>query len=68
MTKVEREHLLVLMLHAARDVAGVGCGLRPEAKADEKARVRAAYVWAWGKAYGARVPCGDNELYNAGLL
>lgn len=63
MTK--RRALHVLMHHAARDVAGVGQGIRPGATDDEKRDVAAAVRALYPDAYG--FVAIERDLLNLGL-
>lgn len=63
MTK--REALQILIDHAARNVAGVGCGIRPEISKDELARVVEAMSIAWREAYGFEMQ--HDDLFNRGI-
>lgn len=60
-----KEALQILMEHAARDVRGVGCGVRPSPSEKERALVREAWAWAHAVVYGREAD--SHDFYNAGL-
>lgn len=63
MTK--REALILLLDHAARNVAGVGCGIRPSLDRDELAKVVEAMSIVWPDAYGYEM--APSDLFNRGI-
>lgn len=60
-----REALEVLVGHAAANVAGVGCGVRPEMSAEQRQRVADAVlkVWPLFRSYSP----GENDFHNLKL-
>ncbi len=60
-----RRALQVLIEHAARDVGGVGQGVRPGATEEQKRDVRRAVRVFYKDAFG--FTRGDNDLRNLGL-
>lgn len=63
MTK--RDALILLLDHAARNVAGVGCGIRPPLDKDELAAVVEAMSIIWPQVYGYEMQPSD--LFNRGI-
>lgn len=63
MTK--REALTILIRHAARDIGGVGCGVRPEIDEEAREKVRQAIKKLWREVYN--FPIADTDLWNLGL-
>jgi hypothetical protein len=64
MTK--REAIALLIEHAARNCAGVGCGIRALPSAEEKQRVAQAVRKVWPLAYPGQ-QCTANDLANRSL-
>jgi len=55
----------ILIDHAARNVAGTGCGVRPEIKEKEIKEVREAIKRVWSFAY--KHEFNEQEFYNRGI-
>lgn len=62
----KRHAIQVLIEHAARDVAGVGCGVRQEWSRDKHDHVVFVIRFIWTDAW--HFPCDDNSLRNMGLM
>jgi len=61
----QRRALQVLIRHAAANVAGVGCGIRPVLSTEAKEDVSAAVRAMWRRAHG--YPMSDSDWFNLRL-
>lgn len=66
--RLTRSHALqVLFRHAARDVAGTGCGLRNPITEDDRAHVAFVIKHLWPLAH-PHSPFTETVLFNMGIL
>ena len=61
----KRQALQIVIQHAAANVAGVGCGMRPGVSGDEKLRVEIAIRKLYREAY-LHTP-DESDFFNMGL-
>ncbi len=61
----QKRALQVVLTHAARNVAGVGCGVRPAINREEQELVQRAIEVLWPKAHGYEML--HNDWFNLGF-